>query len=535
MTAFASIPTQVTTASAIGLRALREAANTSLLLVALRWRMIRQPHVRILIAVAGIFVLFGLTAAVNLGYATRNIAEHGLATVAGTYAQLWVTTILRDQTGQIGAFALGGTFIAAIFAPFTGTATLSLVPVDDLPGLRLPRLHRYFDSLLINAASGVGLLQLISLTAVTSLLSLDGPHFGAMIVTWIAWTMLVVTTTTTGWILEWVVRRFGRNARRLAGLIALLVIGVPILLDPSHGTTLFGLGPVYAQLLRDSVHGSDWPLVLPACIFLAMLLALFWAGVKATVAALALPAPVLSTGKVRRVRGPLPAQPLPAFTRLLTTTLWRTPESRRPMIAIVGVGIPSMFLVQMDYNVETALNLAVPLAVSLAFGVNLLAIFGPGLTWLISRPRLLEPLPRVAAALQILLTVGLIMLLWLVAFLAGHADLAAGERLFVGSVISGFLAAAVSIDLTLRRPIRARLSGRGDALVPPLTALGYLFRLILLACVPAIIVLAVEDFRVHLAGLAIAVVVGTGWIALSNRRWANPAHRSAAVAAVAST
>lgn len=528
-------PASVSAPSATSWRAVREAVSASFLLIALRWRMIRAPHVRILIAFAGFFLLFGLSAAINLGYAVRNIAEQGLDTVASTYAQLWVTTVLRDGTGQVGAFALGGTFIAAIFAPFTGTATLSLVPADDLPGLRLPRLHRYFDSLLINAASGVGLLQLISLTAVTSLLSLDGPHFGAMLVTWVAWMMLVVTTTSTGWALEWVVRRFGRNARRLAGLGAAVVIGIPILLDPKRGTTLFGLGDTYAELLRNSVHGPDLPLLLPAAVFAAMLAALLYGGLRATVAALALPAPVLATGKVRPARRPLPTAPVPVFTRLLMTALWRTPESRRPLVAIVGVGIPSMLLTQMDYNVETALNLAVPLAVSLSFGVNLLAIFGPGLSWLVSRPAVLNPLPRVTAGIQILLTVGLIMLLWAVAYTAGNADLEAGKRLLIGSTMSGFLAAAASLDLSLRRPMRARLSGRGDALVPPLTALGYLFRLITLACVPSIIVLGLERPLVYVVGLVGSVVISLAWIALSERRWANPARRSAAVAAVAAT
>jgi hypothetical protein len=193
-----------------------------------------------------------------------------------------------------------------------------------------------------------------------------------------------------------------------------------------------------------------------------------------------------------------------------------------------------MLLATMDANLETAILLAVPLAVALSAGVNLFAVIGPGMSWLTSQPRILTRMFSVAAYTQIAMTVLIMMLLWSVSYAVGKTTLDAGLRLLIGGIVAGALATVISMELSIRRPIRARLSGRGDSLVPPLTALSYLMWLILFACFPATVVSGgypeVQAGSVIAALLIFAVI--NKW---QEERFTNPLTRSRIVAEVAST
>jgi len=500
------------------------------LLVRARWRAVRNPAARWGILIGGAILLLGVFIASNMSVLVKTLAAQGLDSTGGLFAITWILSLQRGGLGDVGAVTVGGALIAAIFAPFTGSSTLSLAPAEDLQGVRLARSHRYFDSLVINCISGIGLLQLLALSGITSVLSLAGNRGPAMLLTWMIWFLVVILTTTIGWSLEWVLRKWGRGVRRSLGVVGVIIIVGLVIRDTEAARSLWGIGTPYATLIRGASQG-DAVLIAAAAVGLVLLSLLVLAlGLIATRSALAHPAPVAAVGKRRRGRV-LPKDPTAITTRLLLSTLIRTPECRRPIIGIVAIGVPALAVIPLTENLETAVMLAVPLAVALAWGVNIFGILGPGMTWLASQPALMARIPRVAAMLQFLLTVGLIFLLYLTSEISGNAAPGAGQRLMTGALITGALGAAVSINLSVSRPIRARLSGRGDSLVPPITSLNYLFRLILLACMPAFLVMATET-TYQLFYVINFLILGFAGIAWAEIQFRKPTQRARVVAEV---
>lgn len=507
-------------------------ARETALLVRWRWRTIRSSTVRTVIVIGAFIILSGLITAANLGATIRIFAAQGAETAAGIFATTWLIDLERNTLGDVGAIALGAIGFAAFFAPFTGSSTLSLAPVEDLHGLRPSRLHRYFDSLLINSVSGIGLLQLLTLTGIASVLTLDGTKTAAIFFAWVIWACLVSLTTGVGWGLELVIRKFGKRVRLLMAAVVLIIVSTAIYFDPAHGQTLFGLGNAFAETLRQASSGRLEVLLLPFAVSLMILFSLITAGVVAARRSLALPLPVIQRKQERR-SAPIKGSHIRQSLFLLLAVIWRTPESRRPILAVVIFGIPGMATVQLSGNVETGVMLAVPMAIALAWGVNLFAVIGQGMSWLSSQPKLLSFIPPVAALLQAFLTMALVTVLWLTALIFGNSNLAGGGRLITGATVAGFLAAVISQALSIYKPIRARLSGRGDALVPPLTALGYLVMLMMFAVAPAASVAALPASWRLVSTLGVVVLSVILLIAL-HQKWGDQERRSRVVATVAS-
>ena len=509
---------------------IRRGIHDTVLLLTMRWRGVRNPVTRVGVYAGAAFFSVGLLIMVNLGYIVRVMGAQGEGTAAGVFALSWIQALQRNEIGDVGAITLGGALVVAVFAPFTGSSTLTLAPVEDLHGLRLARLHRYFDSVLVNCVSGIGLLQLLALTAITSVLSLDGTRGPALLVTWAVWLSVIVLTTTLGWVLEFTLRRWGLKARWRIGAVIAAGVTIAVVLDPRNGRTVFGLGDLYSSMINSAASGTVTGAVTPLLAVLAMIAVIMWVGLIAARQALTLPAVVLRRATTRRHRA-MPAQPSAMAMRLLTDTLWRTPEVRRPLLAVLAIGIPGLMIAQMSENVENAIMAAVPLAVSLAWGVNVFAVLGPGMSWLASIPGVLGRIPYAAAILQLFLVVLLVETLWLAAYVTGRATPESGLRLLTAAVVTGCLSAVFSLHLAIRRPMRARLSGRGDSLVPPLTALNYLMGLLILVCLPASLVSGAPS-AVRLAAVSVSLVIfaaGTWWY---GRHFARPEVRYRVVSEV---
>lgn len=493
-----------------------------------RWASVRSTKKQAAVIAAFLGVCFGLISAANMGLAVKTMAMLGRDTAAGIYATSWIVSLQRNEIGDIGAITLGGALIAALFAPFTGSATLSLVPTEDLAIVRPARLHRYFDALLINAFSGIGLLQLMTLTGITSVLTLDRPRAPALCVTWLIWLSVILLATTIGWALEWATRRFGRGTRTVVGAVALVALAAVVLPDTDRARRLFGFGETYARWMRDAADGAA---VLPAIAAAILALGLLLAGCWATQAALTLPAARHVSSPTRRLarwtRWPLDDTP-----RTLLRVLWRTPECRRPLIAMIALGIPAVALTDVTGTTQAVLMLAVPLALSLTWTANVFGAIGPGMPWLYGQPRLMGQIPRATFAIHVTVVTALVTALCLVAFARGHSTSTDTVALMAGGLTGALLSGAISVHLAVRKPIRARLAGRGDSLIPPLTALGYLILLGVSACIPAAVV-------TFLPGIALAAALGaTAVVALAiqawtEHAWGKPAQRAQVTAVVA--
>lgn len=510
-------------------REMTHGAQDTARLIASRWRG-TPARAHGLILLAFIAAMAALFSAANMGSALMAMADQDISPTASRFAQAWLTSLQVNELGEIGAIALGGALIAAVFAPFTGTATLSVVPVEDLGSIRPARLHRYFDALAVNAVSGIGLIQLFALTGIASVLTIERDKSPAILVAWGTWVALVFLTTALAWSLEWVVRRYGKGTRNALLVVAVAGLVGFVVRDPFAARGVFGLGDAYSRLIKSLGPLADaFPflaLTAVACVALAL------TGAAAARAALNLPAHVPAAPRRRRSRAPRTVTGQVAH--LLLSTITRTPELRKPILALVGLGVPVMVFTTIDDNVLVTLVLAVSLAISLAWGVNVMGVLGQGCTWLSSQPRLIGRVPAVATVIHATLVLGAFTLLIAVAWSRGNATVDIVRSGMLAATVAATLSATISIRLAVTRPIRARLSGQGDSLVPPLTALAYLGLLLVFAAAPAAFIALGVGSPMYWPMFAACLLASAALAYLNERIWRDPARRARTVATVAS-
>lgn len=462
----------------VGLPSVREARSAvrdTGLLLKLRWRLVRSTRAKSAIWLGAALFLGCLFVASQVGTMVRFYAEQGVGTPAGKFAVNYVIALNRGELGLIGASAVGSVIVVALFTPFAGSAMTSLVPTEDLSGLRPTRIHRYFDSVITNAASAIGFLQLVTLTGVGSLLSLDGGRPGALLFMWAVWPAVLLASVAEGWAIELAHRRFGRYARRGIAAALALGLGVAAYQDPQHGRTIFGVGEVITETVRAATQGHFAVVIGRAAVLFAVAVALFVAGLVLCRATLALPAPVHAVRAERRRVIPMSGNPNLALAQIMLAQIMRASEVRRPLLTVFFIGISAVWIGGHG-NAMTTLVVAVPLSVALAFGINIFGVLGPAMSWFASQPGMMRRILVFAAAIQIAMTVTLTALIWTPATLAGRIDPGDIAAVAAGTAVSTLLTARSSADKSVKRPYAVRTGGRGDMIVPPLTAINYTLR-----------------------------------------------------------
>jgi hypothetical protein len=509
---------------------LRTAAGHTLLLARMRWRMVRTTGARVSMFV-GLLVLFAmLYGASNIGQIIIYIAEtDGGRTAAGIFAQQYITAFTRGDFGSLAAVALGSALAASLFSPLTGAANLSLASPEDLSTLRLHRLHRYFDSVTLQAFSTIGLLQMLALTTVASLLTLDGEGRGyALLLSWAAWGVLVPLTVAEAWAIEITYRKYGIRTRRVLGAIVLLAISVAIIVDPRHGTTLFGFGELYAALLQGEAGAPWW---LPFAVAAGMASVVIVGGLRLCQVALGYQAVPTAAKGERRARALSKSEPV-MLAQILLRQMWRTQEVARPVFVIVFLGIPAAWFTRGSETAMLTMVIAIPLAVALAWTVNVFGIIGPGMTWLGSQPNTLRRMLDLAFAVHISVSMGISLLVWVPPTLVGWVSAEDAGQVLAGTLVATVLVGRSALRKSVFRPYLARLGNRGDTVVPPLTAVNYTLRFALWSGQIGILTFVQDDVVLRWGIALVAIAWALFRFLLLRRQWADRARQARIVATV---
>lgn len=468
------------------LRQMHSGWNATKLILSLRWRLVRSRKTRILIYISGLFVSIGVLSSMNLGYAIElSIREQNPS--QNLKLQTMIGYLLHGTENNIGALLLISIFAMAFFAPFTGSTTVSLFPSEDLQSIRPSETHRFFDALIVNCISGIGLLQILTLMGITSILTIDVNRFIPIIMAWALWICLVSLMTTIGWTLEYFIRRFGKLKRRIIGLIVAAIFAGGFLFEVSIGISPFIVGDLYIKKIRYmGTTGWGHEAILYLLGFSLTFIFLLIVGSAITKKAMLLSAPPTAIGLGHR-KAKMTTNNTKLSLRLLFQTIWRTTECRKPILAIILFGAPAMLFSSTKANTGIILTLAVPLTVALAWGVNAFGILGTGMNWLAAQPKIMKKLPFFSMLTQTIVSFLLIMILWVIALASGRSVLSDGISVLVMGFFSVFGASVFGAYLSMHHPIRTQLTSRGNALVPPLTALSYLLQLIIITGIPSVV------------------------------------------------
>jgi len=507
----------------------RSGISSTIFLARLRWRMIRVPGVKTTILAALFFFVSATAIIANFGFALASVAQDP-SSPANTLARDLISQLSDGRIEGVASLTLVTVLSVALFGPFTGTGTASLAPAEDLMGMRPARAHKYFDSLVINAVSGLGIIQLLGLVGLNSFLTLDSHRLPGLLMAFASWALLISLMTAMAWVIEWVVRRFGRWQRYVIAAIVLGAAAAVYFSNPNQASTLFGVGEWYVSLLRDGTNT-----VFAASIIgtLTVAVSLVYLGLSIFLSTdKHLPsAPLASrTSRYRKFS----SSPLLIAMRIVVTTLFRTPQTRRPMVAALIFGAPAVMVVNIDQLLAGSISFAIPLAIALSWPANVYAVVGTGMPWLASQPRVMAVLPKAVMLAQFMLTMGIISILSLLAAISGRASAMQVQEILTQSAFITICVTGVSGLIAIMNPIRAQMSNRGDTLVPPVTALVYMVALLIFTALPgATFSGTLKQFPwLEVASISLAGIVGIGFGLLALNRWKVYEVRSRVVATV---
>lgn len=504
---------------------MRSGWTATKIMIALRWRMIRDKNIRRTIIFSSIFVALGLGSSINIGYAVELTmkAQDGNALVSYQNA---IAAFLRNIEGNAGSIFLLAIFGLAVFTPLAGTSTLSLIPTDDMQGIRPNVAHKYFDSLVINLVSGVSVLQLLTLTCFASLISINSLRVLPMIFIWSLWFLFIQITTAVGWVVEWGARRFKKNKKFILSLTLAAIILGGMVAYIYYGFSPYGFGNFILSRLLETNSGLGIEAIVDIFSLWGIILIFFYIGTYLAKKALSYAQPANTKSFYHKAKKPTVSVTRITF-RLVTNCLWRTVEIRKPILALMLFGIPAVSLSPLHGYRIFGLIIAIPMTIALSGGVNIFGILGLGFNWLGAQPKLVKKIPLVAFFIQVAVDYMLIFILWFIAFLAGKSSLADGFDVFRSASFVILGTSVLSTYLSITFPKRIQVSGRGNSIIPPLTALGYLILLVVVSGLPLFVLQVHYQSVLYRYGtLTIVILLELLVLFLENRKWGDSKIRS---------
>lgn len=453
------------------------------LLLKMKWADIDTLVARLFL-VAGLALLLGLVVAVSYtGFFIRNLAQNGATNPElQEYALTYLGIFQNGELGTIGATALGLSVISAIIAPLGGAVRTFVISPREVVPFPLSRWHRFSDSIVAQAFSVLSLLQLIVLTAITSLIVLQGNREVALLFTWFIWLALVALSIFATWAAELLYRSFGPKVR--AGVIGAIfaVTAFALAVDPNHGKTLFGMGTAYSDAITRASSTSNFgEIVVMLGIPIAIAALLFFGA--GYLSSMSLSRPEYLPVKIDEKKTPQKVRVSKSFKtpelellKTLVLAIVRSPEGRKPIVAVLGLGLLGATLMGGQQAVIVGFILMVPLVAALAWGANSFGVIGNGLPWLSNQPRLFNRLPWLLFGLQATVTLILFTIIWLPAALIGKVDGPTLLSIIAGATATTFIVSRSSMQKSMHRPRPMYFGQRNESLLPPLTTIGYTFR-----------------------------------------------------------
>lgn len=474
------------------------AARHSLLLLRARRRLVRDPSTRTILIIGLAVVFVCAFVASRLGSLVMFYAEFdGPNTLGGSIAVDYLLAYQAEQYAALPGFILAGAVLAGMLSAFNGSAITALLSPPDLVSIHPHRLHRYFDSVTVHALTAVSFLQLVAVIAAGSVLAIEHSHTTAMIVAGLVWLWLLVATVAAGWTLEWVARTLPRAVR--IGLATVLggTAMAAFLFTEDHGTTLFGIGPMFAGIIQTSTPGATVAM-LAAAIAVTCL-----AGIGACTTALRHPEVAASDRPSRTRSRTTPGSPARARTRLVFTQILRSPESRRPLILVTVVSITAAWLAPSLPTITTTILIAAPLAVGTGCISNVFAAIGPGMPWLLTQPGTARRLYDSTLLVSVTTMAVIATAVWVPVIAVGHIPEGTAITTIAAQIA---IIVAISRSATHKaafRPVPAGSGRRGDPQVPPATAINYTLRFGLIGGAIGTAVTSQTDTRAASACLAV--------------------------------
>lgn len=499
-----------------------ESFRDSLIFMNARWNFIRSTKSKFLlwVGIAAIFV--GIFLASNTGYLIRYIAEGNSAqdTALKQYAIIYLQSYMRGELGLLVAGTLGIAIISVFVSPFTGTVSTSLISSAHIVSVRRDDKHRFTDSIFTQFFSSISLLQLLTLTTVASLLTIDGNNTWGILYAWMSWPVLVLLSVFFLWVAEYLYRVFGERTRLTIAGGFLVLVGIAALLNPKNAETAFGIGEIYAFNIKnfDTFDADQKIIAIGALFFLST--AFFFGSYFASIKTLAHPE------RMKRVKGrkrPPKWKTSPFYmvetVKVLFSQIWRNPETRKPLGATILFGAVMLFATNGTFSVSSTFIIIVPLIVSIAWGSNLFGVLGQGFSWLSSQPYVMGNFIWIAYFTQVTVTSFIYGLILLPSIIGGRMPVGSIAGMILAFIAVNAVMSRSAIEKSAKHPFPVRAGARGEAILPPATIIGYTLRFSLWSGQLGVIVIVSGNIMLQLVIAFLAVTWALFRVSLLHRKW----------------
>lgn len=513
----------------------------SLILLNTRYRVIRESKGKVGLWLFIIGIAFAILATSYTGTFLKMVASSTNSSLeaAQIYASTYLNYYLNGELGPLVATTLGLAVISVMIAPFTGTSATSVIPNHALVSVRATSRHRFTDSVLTQFFASISLLQLLTLTAVASLLTIDGGHKMGVLYAWASWPVLVILSTLFVWVAEYLYRKFGESNRLLMLLLALAAIAATVYFMPEQASTVFGVGTAYASIIQGV---SSWPVLLQVTAFAIIppLWILFaFVAHRVSRAALAHPDTFAKQANKTKTIKPRKTSPLVVvqMMNVAVMQIWRNSEIRKPIMLSGGFSIIATFLLAENTSLMATVVFIIPLMISLSWGANVFGVVGTGLPWLLSKPFATRSMLWVFAGLQMLIVFVVSVLAMAPVLVTGRMDTATAGSFLLAVIASSAVMTRSAISKSVNSPFPYKSGYRGEPILPPATLIAYTLRFSLWSGMLGLIVFSVVsglEIKAMMAFLAVAWSVFRLW-RLDNKFQKDPEIRNKIVFTVAYT
>ena len=493
-------------------------------ILALKWGSIKKKRTKALILFALSMFALTLYGMAYIGSALLKILTIDVGDgndLIKSFMTQYLTSFANGELDVYVSGVFGATILTILVLPFSGYSLGGIVPTRDMSIVKSNNNYRLSDSILIQFASALSILQLISLTVLSSLISIEGGTGPAVVYAWTTWIAIVFTTVAFMWIIEYINRRYGKKVKGSLILGILVAMVLAVLLDPFHGTTFFGLSPIYVDVLQNiyTYNVVNYLIAYGVVIILLILFAstINFVGSKA----LMLPEPVAIKEKnAKNITLATKRWSKITLGHLIRLIVLRYKIIWRPIL--ITVIFSSGLLIVLGTNdisgTLSSVMIIVPLVICLSFGINMFGILGSSNIWLLSMPKWRETILYRLIGIQ--LTVIGISYFIVIGSGLSFQRVAFSDVLssLPGLISTSIIMIIYSVSRSLKSPVKYTASSRGDAILPAMMLLGYMVKFMMLGGFIGIISFwapSIVQWGILLAVITISVV----WFVSLNNKW----------------
>lgn len=386
----------------------------------------------------------------------------------GTYLDMYATGNMDTFVSIAVALLLG----SIIFVPFSGYVIHGVVSHSEMVIVKNGDNYKIGDSLIFQVVSSFTLVQLLGLTVVSQLLTFDSEYSGfATVFVWTIWVVMTLVTAFFSWVVEYVSRRYGKQIRIFFLSFFVLALAALFLLDPNHGTTLFGSSRIIFDFLQQLATG-DYKLLISSIILAAgVCVAFIYLLTTVASEALRLPEPIaVSKTNEKQIKN-LSTKPLSPF-RMLSQLLFRYAAITKPVMTSLAFSL-ILVIILGGVGGLSSVMIVLPLAVSISFGANIFGLVSGSMNWLLTIEGWRSKMLAAGTALIALWIVSVYVIVIAVGFVTRTIELGDIEKMLPSFIVTTVTTTVLSVWFSVKYPLSFSGKSRENLVSSPIRLMLY--------------------------------------------------------------